>query len=483
MNTENTASHDPGQAITERLVSCLPAASFEMETLCRLAGIRLTAEIPTAAVECSARPRLLLNPEFLERHCRRDEHLFLLVMHELHHIILGHTRLFPRVTRNQNIAFDAVINSILARQFSGPEFRGFFEALNPEDAFPALLLRPPAGWPHAPVYPSGLGPRGTTTILRRLYPRLAETGARGAGVSERGQENHPTYGEILALLERGKPGEKLLLLGDHSDPEGEQKAADDPQVGAIVRSIISRWPPPPFPLTGRSSGGPEKSWASAFAPCADAVRRAFGLALRRVLVRRPGGAVQRSRGCLIDTGGLGVLPHARDRLVPARRRLGLASPLYTQPAVQRARVLDSPSTAHVYLDVSGSMSALLPRLLDLLLPYAEGGRARVYQFSTTVSPLSTARLRQGCLATTFGTAIDPVLEHALGEKNCGRILLLTDGCTGSPSAGLEARLAARRMKVHLVLPAESATTRDLAAIATTTTILPRLDDGSAPWRP
>ena len=37
----------------------------------------------------------------------RDEHLFLLVMHELHHVLLGHTRLFPRASRAHNIAFDA----------------------------------------------------------------------------------------------------------------------------------------------------------------------------------------------------------------------------------------------------------------------------------------------------------------------------------------------------------------------------------------
>src|SRR5512145_2705921 len=125
-----------GTKLASRLIGSLPAASVEMETLCRLAGIKISSKIPTAAVECVHRPRLLINPEFAARYCQRDEHLFLLVMHELWHIILAHTRLYPRVTPLHNIAFDAIINAGLARQFPGPEFRGFFDALNPADVFP-----------------------------------------------------------------------------------------------------------------------------------------------------------------------------------------------------------------------------------------------------------------------------------------------------------------------------------------------------------
>ena len=151
------------ERLAERLVSCLPAASFELETLCRLAGIAASRDVETAAVTCEGRSRLLINPDFVAAHCRRDEHLFLLVMHEMWHIILAHTRLWPRPTRNHNIAFDAVINAGLARQHPEPEYRGFFEALNPADAFPGLLLRPPEGWPFAPRYRRAGLPRGASS--------------------------------------------------------------------------------------------------------------------------------------------------------------------------------------------------------------------------------------------------------------------------------------------------------------------------------
>ena len=106
--------------------------------------------MPTAAVTCRGRARMLVNPDFVAEHCVRDEHLFLLVMHELWHVLLGHTTLYARPTEAHNIAFDAIINAGLARQHPEAAYRGFFEALNPVDSFPGLLLRPPVGWPHAP---------------------------------------------------------------------------------------------------------------------------------------------------------------------------------------------------------------------------------------------------------------------------------------------------------------------------------------------
>ena len=70
-----------------------------------------------AAVECRAQPRLLVNPEFVAAHANTPEKLLMLVMHELHHFLLGHTTLFARTTMVQNFVFDAVINGLICRMF------------------------------------------------------------------------------------------------------------------------------------------------------------------------------------------------------------------------------------------------------------------------------------------------------------------------------------------------------------------------------
>ncbi len=485
-------------AVAERIVNCLPAASVEMETFCRLASIELvddgeagapgargpavrtTPAVRTAAVECADRPRLLLNARFLREYCRRDEHLFLLVMHELWHVILGHTRLYPRIDLADEIAFDAVINAGLARQFRGPEYLGFFDRLNPADSFPALLLRPPAGWPDDPVYP-GLGPAGTLRVLRQLYPPPDYPPTVSI----------PSHAELVALIAAGPRGRKRcepLLLGDHETgpagggsldpgaaPTRAQRALADPLLADVLRRSVAHWPEPPFVLGNPGRGGFPSAHDVLPAPAAEAARRVFARLLRRCLVEGPSRERRRTRVAVPVLGGPAPLPNARDRLAPARRRLGLPATLYAQPAIARSLAREPDGVAHVYLDVSGSMAALLPRLVGLLRPHALAGRAKVFQFSTTVWPLPAAQLRRGEIRTTGGTAIDPVLQHAVDAPRVRRILVLTDGVTGDPHRRLAKKVRARRIKVHVVLPAESAHRRHLEGIAASVTVLPGVD--------
>ena len=110
----------------------------------------------------------------------------MLVLHELYHIILGHTRLFPRVTQLHNIAFDAIINSMLCHQFKDPVYLEFFQKINSWKRFPARLLRPPEGWPEkAESLPKGASEE-EALILNRLYGKKTET---------------VTYHEVLELSE------------------------------------------------------------------------------------------------------------------------------------------------------------------------------------------------------------------------------------------------------------------------------------------
>jgi predicted metal-dependent peptidase len=128
-----------------RVLSAIPAGAYEMNALLSLLRIDETDTVPTACVSCERRPVLRINPEFVRRHCRTDEHLFLLVMHELHHVLLGHTRLFRRPTRAHNVAFDALINSMLVLRFPAEAYRSFFLDLYGAEDGPVRLLAPPAG--------------------------------------------------------------------------------------------------------------------------------------------------------------------------------------------------------------------------------------------------------------------------------------------------------------------------------------------------
>jgi hypothetical protein len=180
--------------------------------------------------------------------------------------------------------------------------------------------------------------------------------------------------------------------------------------------------------------------------------------VRRTLVRGP--------------SGVAPLPNPRDRQAHARRALGVPDLLQVQELLAPARAPDPPARAHVYLDVSGSMASLLPALLGLLLPHVAAGRARVFQFSTVVAPLPFAALRSGQLHTTGGTDVGCVLAHALATPRLRTVLLVTDGYVGPARADHAAGVRERGLRIHAVLPAASAWTRDLEPIARSITVLP-----------
>ncbi|MGQ9910605.1 MAG: hypothetical protein ACUVS2_17395 [Candidatus Flexifilum sp.] len=469
MMTAPTSTNRRGDSspLVRRLLACIPAATYEMETLCRLAGIQETRSIPTAAVECTYRPRLLLNPDFVARHCQRDEHLFLLVMHELWHIMLAHTRLYPRATLAHNIAFDAIINAGLARQFNQPEFRGFFEGINPADRFPGCLLRPPEGWPTAPIYPETVGPPGTKAILQRLYPP-----------DDQQRWSAPLYREILDLLVewiKDQPIESIIwpvLLGDHS-AQGDASAADDPLMKEILQRVTENWPTFPFAQSGdRGIGFDLADWEIQPRRSSAEARRVFARVLRLSLMPHFGARNRRARRLQPGISGLHVLPNPRDRTAQARERLGVKGLLWNSPGPVRMRAYENPSQAYVYLDVSGSMTQILPEFLDLLLPYVRTHQIQVFQFSNQVEPLTFEQIKTGRLRSTQGTDINCLLRHLAGQRLARRALILTDGHVGRPQEDTRRLFLERPLILYAAVTGETGYIRDLEGLAHKIIVLP-----------
>ncbi|MDX2078825.1 MAG: hypothetical protein SFZ02_20495 [bacterium] len=427
--------------LKNRLTRCLPSARFEMETLCRLAGIEISRAVPTAAVECKRRPRLLINPDFVEKHCMRDEHLFLLVMHELWHVLLAHTRMHPRMTPVQNVAFDAIINAGLMAQFYQPEYMGFFDVINPADQFPHCLLRPPVGWPDEPVYPEGM-PDGTKEMVMRLYPKR-----RGRFSAPK----LPMYEDVLALLlkhadKMPMPSNAPMLLGGY---EGE--TIHDPLIKEMMGQVTQNWS---FVPGGRGTGGLNRRNKFEPSETSEDVRRAFSMVLQKTLSKRPGQEERIAKQHVPVIGGNGVIPNPRgDRMIHARRALGAPETLWAQPITIRTRMPERPSRAFVYLDVSGSMNYILGQCMYLLRPYLARKQAELYQFSTVVNPMKFAEIREGQVTGTGGTDINCVFAHLIDVlPRVDRVLIFTDGMVGTPRTDLVNGMEAYGARLYIVLP-------------------------------
>jgi hypothetical protein len=435
----NRPSTSEAAAIRERIFNVLPAATYQMEKLFGLFDIEFSEETQTACVECRATPRLLLNKTFLDEYCQDDGDLFLLILHELYHVILGHTRLFPRVSPIDNIVFDAVINSMLCRTVGRTVGTRLFTRTNGYDSLPERLLRPPPGWPddfQAAI--AGLPP-AEQRIIDLLY---------GAGES-----SELTYRDIYELLckelSECEPG-NAFLLGSHGPEQRE-----DGLLKEAVRRIVEGWPPPPFRIAGRDEGrSAENFWLQPAEKPGSAFRKAFKAILRKCgIYAGPGPAVYRRQMTSSLRGVETALPDARDRRVPALRSLLGKAPLFYRSELteRRLRPMRVPNV-HLYLDVSGSMTECLPYLSAACREPFKRGELRIFAFSTVVSELKGHDLTRAAVQNTFGTDINAVLQH-INEIPARRrpkvVLIATDGYVGQARNDLVAGLGRTRAVVAL----------------------------------
>ncbi len=456
MNREETV-------LLRRILDVLPARSLELYAFLSVVRLRLTRETETACITCAQSPELLLNPDFVAARCRTDEHLFLLVLHELHHVILGHTRLFPRATFARNVVFDAVINAMLCRRFPGEAYTSFLTDYYPADQMPFALLRPP-------------GP-GTPEAAKPALDILYGDHARFA-----------TYHDVwLALLDAlpdgvlelpDAAGGGPILLGSHAAPGAAEPEDPAEQPGGrllaeLLTEMLAKWPAPDRPLAGRDRGSAdrERRFDGPDDPDA-ALRRGIRRLMRRAL--EPGPADVRRRGASLRPVAVEtVLPTLADRSHAAREAVRGVELLWRAAPPARRPAPRTDRRAFAYLDVSGSVAEAVPAAAAALEPWVRAGRCALHVFSTEVHPATPDALRRRAFSSTGGTDIACVLEHVLSlpprERPHG-IVLVTDGYVGRPDPALLARFRAARIRLHVGLldpapggPDPSRDLRDLAS--------------------
>lgn len=414
------APHD--RLLAERVRHCVPLRHPAFGKLLQLLSIEATDAVPTAAVTVGARSRLLINPAFVAERCRTDAHLSMLVLHELYHVLLGHTRICQRPTLAANWAFDCIVNAQLCRLHPGVEFTSFFSAIAAPEG-PWSLIAPPPGWPDAPRYASSaLG-----AVHRRLYDDAGTTTT-----------------ELFALLDRVavvvEAHGASRLLGNHGEePLHGDPLHADPDLLAEVRRIVARWPL--IVRRGGADDGGSLTWESHDPRHHLTARRAVRRLLHAAASGSDGGPrIQRS----VEAAAFTVLPSAGDRRAHVQRAMG-AQPLLWQGLLQQ-QSLQAAGQVAVYLDVSGSMAAWLPVLLAALAESAALVRWPLLGFSTEVHPLTRAELAAGRLRSTGGTHIACVAQHLLASRT-RRAVVITDGDVQEIPSALVARL--RRARPHV----------------------------------
>ena len=442
------------ELLLSRVLNAVPAHSYAMNGLLSLLRVEASREVPTAAISCERRPVLRINPDFVRERCRTDEHLFMLVMHELYHVLLGHTRLFPRATPAHNVAFDAVINSLLVLQHPERAYSSFFLDIYGDEEGAGRLLAPPQG--------KAIAAPALAALHRLLYDGHGKT------------SSEEIYEQLIESL--GMSGEPGLLLGSHASngpgpetPDGDAWGTEgplDPLVVDAIRRIVERWPKPEGARSGRSlSGLLEQERVT---------RRSVGREVLSVLRRALTSASVARFPSRRRSGGtvVGQVPFLdlRDRRGVVLRSAG-HPPLLYDSRIHSPRATRE-GQARVYFDVSGSMEAYLPALYAALSALRYLIQPKVVLFSTQVVTIALADLVRGKVVTTGGTSIDCVVAHLLASRT-RKALVLTDGYVGEVSAADKKQLEAAGTDIRVVLT-PNGWRQDLRLAASRFDVLPAL---------
>lgn len=432
--SESRVPAEETRALQDRVYGCVPTTGEPFAKLLGLLSVEVSREVPTACVTTGASSRLLVNPDFVAKHCRTDDHLAMLILHELYHVLLGHTRLFPRVTLAQNWAFDCVINAQLCRLFPGPRHTSFFRQFVKDDGSVLDLLAPPPEW--SPASRERSGGRG----------RFAGAGAIREAHRLLYSDESVTTAELLRLLPelcaQGTVLDGSTLLGNHDPGEADEL---HPEALREVREIVARWPLVER-RSGRDQGG---TLAREQVPLGR--RRQDSVAVLRAALRWAAGPEEAGLVQRLGRGPVAAeLPFdvGRDRRAALQRLLGAEPMLFAGEASRRS--LRPTDRVRVYLDVSGSMAGVLPCLYVALASCLEEVEPVVYGFSTRIGRLTHADLRKGIRLTNGGTEIEAVTSHLLAST-ARRAIVLTDGFVGRIPADHAARIARRRVRVAAVV--------------------------------
>jgi Zn-dependent protease with chaperone function len=408
--------------------------------------VEFTDTVPTLAVTCEARPRLLVNLGFVREHCRTEPHIKAVICHEFLHVLLRHTEHFTTLTEAEHLAVDAVINAIIHRSL-GPEYSGMMSRYYADEKGAARLLRPPSV--------------KDLERMGRIRGRFLRVRAEEARVlfAWKGLYDGRLVADDIRDLARDlvKPNRRTMpLLGDHENLAGKRSGtvASTPEVkargtdtatptGVLAEALDTALKSMNGSGVFRSPNGrglaPEayRNEVRAAETSVDRWRRETYAILRRHLLPDPRSIAREPS----------PRSFALPVLSPGDRRAALRS--LWSPFLPDARWETEHTaragSAHVYLDVSGSMNAETPLIVALLGRLSTYIRRPFWAFSNVVAP---ARIERGRLIadTTGGTSMGCVLDHLARTKPHSAIVV-TDGYIEALSPQQVAATAGTRLHV------------------------------------
>jgi hypothetical protein len=407
---------------------------FAIRPVLKILDIVFTKAVPTLAVTCEARPRLLVNLDFLNVHCRTDQHIKAVICHEFLHVVLRHTETRRPFTPARHLALDAVINAVIHRQY-GDAYSSMMAGYYGEADDLKKLLRPMKLEEQA-YYGICLSTKKEVPQWVHAWAALYDGELIADDIETLAQDMSGAVGVGPFDLLGGLPNGIGDLLGDHDTlgrplPQELQDALDR-TLKQMNGSGIWRSP--------RDRGVGANPYEGLFVARNEPMRRWERKTLE--ILKQHLSPDRHSRPARLEQAEFRVpVLSPRDRRAFMRARWAPFLP----EAEWRTQQPKREGTAQVYLDVSGSISAEMPVVIALLGRLSRYIRRPFWAFSDVVAP---AIIEHGRLMarTTGGTSLACVLEHVARTRPASAVVV-TDGYIENLDRRLVMKTSATRLHV------------------------------------
>ncbi len=101
--------------------------------------------------------------------------------------------------------------------------------------------------------------------------------------------------------------------------------------------------------------------------------------------------------------------------------------------IEHRKITPNGERVHVYMDVSGSMTELIPPLYGAIRDCSDCVFPKVHLFSTIVSDVTLKELGEGKVKSTGGNNMTCIVRH-MQENKVRRAVIVTDGYVGTVTA-------------------------------------------------
>jgi hypothetical protein len=426
------------------LIELIDENPFAIRAMLKILDVEFTARIPTLAVTCEERPKLLVNLIFVSKHCKTDNHVKAVVCHEFLHVLLRHTERTTMMTAERHIALDSVINAIIHRQY-GYDYSGMMADYYKNVKGIQKLLRPmnleEQAWFDNHCYPKNQLPQWVMAWSGLYEGKLVADDIEGLAQkikNEHSDYDQSNYKSGPFKLDKECHNSIDDLIGNHS--EFGLPLPDD--LADILNQILKEmngngiWRSPK--QRGVGANPYEALFNAQYDPMTKWQQKTLTVLRQHLIPDRQSKSVRM------------VSHEYRIPILSSKDRRAFLRSLWDSflpEAVWDSQIPKREGSAHIYLDVSGSMGAEMPQIIALLGRLSKYIKRPFWAFSDVVAP---AIIERGQLKTdtTGGTSIQCVLEHVAKTRPQAAIVV-TDGYIEKIDKQLVAKISATKLHVLL----------------------------------